>query len=145
MTDEIDFKPRLRSEFGMGQFDFIRYARLLDKADVLMEEVLNYNLKAIMPFFVILRVIYANFRPIVFETKRTEFQKKFNEIKKLIEDWQKKSEEEGKTQIPITLIDKLETFYQDLLELKQIINLGIRTEREESPLTKLKRAAGLIE
>lgn len=140
-----DFRPSFKAELSMGMYDYMRYDKRLELADQLDIEINNGNTKAIPLFFAVLKNLYRNFRPIVYDAVRVRFDDKFSELKKLFMHWKYIESQEGRPQVPMTLMDSLGNFYADLLELKQMIGLGIRVERQESFDKKLKRAAGLTD
>lgn len=139
-VDVSNFGKRNIAEFGMWQFDYPRYDKLLTSADEMFIATQNKNTAYIEPFFNILKSLYYNWRPLIYDTKRVWFVDKFEEIKHLIDHW--KSTPALNKRVPISIISKEEELYSKLLEQKQLIGLGIKTIRKESTRTKIRRAFG---
>ena len=139
-TPEIKQKTSAyRPEFSMGLLDYNRYDELLKVADSLDFRTLNDDLNALKPFLAILRVVYGNFKSLIFSTEQEKFKNKLKKIQVDFEDWSKQPKP---IKFPVTLAEDLHSFYEDLLLIKQLSGLGQPVIREESHKTKMDRAAG---
>jgi len=135
--DKPVMKPRFKSEFSMGQLDFERYHRLLTAMDWYAVECRRFNQDAVVRLYSVLKQIYYNFRSIIFETKRKELEKKF----KIIEGEIIQRGMAGfKFTFSMKIFRLLEEIMADLLEIKQIIGLGIEVRPEVSKKQRWERA-----
>lgn len=132
---DIKFKPRFKAEFSMGQYDYVRYNRILEEADILAIKIGQMNIKTIIPFFSVLKVFWRNIKPNVFETTKDNINGEFKKINNMI-DWRTK----GLPNPPFKIINKLEELHADLLEIKQIMGLGIQVKKELTKKQKWERA-----
>lgn len=129
------------ADFGMYQEDYPRLGELLTIADRLYIDTQDEKIDAILPFYNVLKALYFNFRPLINEPKQVWFQNKFILVKGLIKDW--KSSPALKKKIPYSIINEEESFYSELLMIKQVIGLGFKVSKKESEKTKIARAFGL--
>jgi hypothetical protein len=143
MAEEIKPKFLMKSEFSMGQYDFIRYDKILTTMDQLAIEVGMMNVDALKGFHAVLWELYKNFRPIIIDAKRTDYEKRFREIKGKINQEISRSrgleEDSGELTVSDEIIDELDNLQMDLLEIKQLIGLGImlgRTYTKEELIAK---------
>jgi hypothetical protein len=131
---------RYTAEFGMWQFDYPRISNLLERADIMFIQALDGDVNVIEPLSNILKALYYNFRPLIYDTKREWFEDTFKVIKHLLKHW--KNDSSLRKKVPYSLIEKEEDLYRELYQAKQLIGLGFKTIKKESDMTKLKRAFG---
>jgi len=142
MTDEPQKKFMMRSEYSMGQYDFIRYDRLLSAMDELSVQVSSYNVNALLPFHSVLWELFKNFSPIMIDIKREEYKSKFKNLRdRILEEINRGSNDDNAT-IDQNLIDELDDIQIELLGIKQIIGLGIMISKDYSREDLIKK--GLI-
>ena len=136
MPDEPPKRAMMQSVFSMGQYDFIRYDKILSSADELSIQASMLNSDTILPFWSVLWGMYKNFRPIIIDSKREEYDGKFRDLKqKIFNELQrmkavKDNDEEGT--IDVSIIDDLDALHMNMLEIKQLIGLGITVGRNYS-------------
>jgi len=144
-----DMKPRFKSEFSMGQLDFERYHEMLMVMDRVASRARMFESDSIIPFYSILKELYKNWRPIVFETKRKTIDASFEKVDKDIIKWRNdQSRRFGNpnspmASFPIEILKGLEDIQTDILEIKQVIGLGIRVEKDLTPKKRWERALGV--
>lgn len=142
-------KALFKSEYSMGQYDFIRLDKILTLMDEYAIQVQLFNPDSLLLFYGILWELYKNFRSILFESIRTKFEKQFSQIRKDVYDEVSRLNSlrnKGVVMpvISISIMDELDKIQMDLLEIRQIIGLGITVEKIESMKTKLERAMGVL-
>lgn len=131
-----------KAEYSMGLLDYNRWHKLLVVLDELAVLVKEEEVSVIQKYFAVLHQLYINLRSVMYEGTRVIFDRKVEVIKKLFADW--KAQPPPK-KFPQTLADSLVKFHQDLLEIKQVMGIGIVMERQETTEEKLARASGLEE
>ncbi len=111
--DNTTTKPnggnRYTAEWGMWNFDYPRYDKLLTSADEMFLSVQNNNLSYIKPFYSVLLSLYYNWRSLIYGNRRKWFMGKFKEIEALIEHWE--SDPALLKKVPLSLIRKERALY----------------------------------
>jgi len=140
------FKNALKSEYGMWGKDFERYHKMLMDADSLSVEILSRNPLKINEYYLILKAIYRNFRPLAYETKRKDLDKKFNEVDKKIQSFHEDLQISKNRNMVLdvsdmdtTIFSDLHKIHSELLQLKQDCGLGVPAMKQLKRSTKIKR------
>lgn len=150
-TSELNkpvYKPKFVSEYSMGQFDFERYNKWLEYIERWSAEINSVHLPSldmIQHLYSGLNVLYDNWRPIIAVATITEkIDAAFESAKEKKRVW------EGNIKIGTTptdkfildLIDILMDIKRKLMDIKQIIGLGIMVKRNLSTEDKIKAGMG---
>lgn len=149
MADERHSKAIFKSEFSMGQYDFERFNKLLYNMDEYAVRVACSDFTALIPLFSVLWEIYKNFQPIIFETEREYYKKQFKSVRINIDSelnriaYNKRNSMYSDLSISRSLLFKLDKLQMDMLQIKQIIGLGISVQKQEVFKTKIERALGV--
>lgn len=146
MEKEEKRKPRLKSKFSMGELDFIRFDKMLTQADELAHQTRVKDSESLAPYYSILKQIYINFRPIIFQTQRKKFDECFERAEQQIETWRaQRGWRRADKDLPFgNEIGKLlERLHIELLDIKQITGLGIAVTKEVAEKLKMKRVMGV--
>ena len=131
------YHKRYVAEYSMGMLDYERYHYLLLRLDEIAVSVGSYNIDSIIPYCSLLKELYINLRPIMYNTVREKFEKWFEEIEKeKIKFWQNLNK--NKKEFPYRLTKLLEKVHIELLETRQIMGLGIKVLKKRSEEAKLK-------
>jgi len=136
-------KSHFRSEFSMGQLDFERMHQILLDLDNYAYYVGIYDrnsLGFLDDYYSLLKVLYRNMAPLMSETLRDKYNKRFEEAKLAIQESYSKSIG-GKIFIKANI--KLEKIHNELLETRQFIGLGITVSRRQQASGKMKNLLGL--
>jgi hypothetical protein len=142
-------KPRLKSEFSMGQLDFERFHEMLQVLDKVAVRARMFESDSVIPFYSILKELYKNWRPIVFITKRQKIDETFDIVEREIIEWRNAQARKfggansKMASFPIHILRKLEDIQTDILEIKQVIGLGIKVEKDLTQKKKWERALGV--
>lgn len=131
-----DVKPnedKVYSEYSMGLFDFKRLDTLLCYIDEYGFKVRLEPGKYIRPYFSVLKQLYVNLRPLLYDGKRKEFDE-------LLKNTQPQIFKDKK--ISQKLIVTLEEFNISLMELRQDVGLGLTTSIKRSEKKRAKNAWG---
>lgn len=139
-----DFKPKFQSEYSMGEYDFKRFDTWLGKAEF-SSAVINScevpSLEQVQGYFAELNVLYKMWRNLISNPKTKndldEAIKTCKISKRLWESSRFTGIEQNKNNI-FSLIDKLDEIHTKLLEVKQIIGLGIVIKKVISTKDKIK-------
>jgi len=103
--------------------------------------------EALLPFYAILWELYKNFRPILFDSVRVKFDKGFRKLETdVYEEYNRIVAARNDRRLinpSMELIRKLDDMQIKLLEIRQIIGLGIQVYKEETLKKKLERALGV--
>ena len=130
-----------KTEHNMGQLDFYRYDALLKLAD---EQSLGCKLPPIQPwnilnYYKILDQLYMNFRAVMDKENRGIIDKKFKNIQDNIFDGKSVTHNKKVTKIDKSLISDLRDMHMKILEVKQILGLGVPVIKSESQMKKMRR------
>lgn len=146
--NKTGFKPRFVSEFSMGQFDFERYNKWLEWTERWSAEInstANPSLEMIQHYFSGLNVLWKNWKAIVSSKNLIdEVNKKIEEAKKEKRVW----ENSAKNNSPIStirinkIVDILDSIHSKLMDLKQVIGLGIVVKRNFTTKEKIRAGMG---
>jgi len=137
------WKPAYTAQYSMGELDYMRYDALLKLADEMTiiikcrstPEARSEAYHIVEPYYSVLYTLYLNWRALIRDLKK--FDELFDKIDKSMNDWRKQT---GTKQFPNTLADSLVNIYKELLNIKQLIGLGINVRKEEKFTTKARRA-----
>jgi hypothetical protein len=133
----------------MGQYDFERLNDLLKRMDGCAICVRMKDYHFLVPFYAVLYEIYMFMRPIIFESKRAEYEDAFKKLDNMINtDVQSASQMEkqgviSQYKMNPGILKTASKLQMDLMEIRQIIGLGIQVDKQESNKTKLARALGV--
>jgi len=139
------FKAGYKSEFSMGQLDFERFHEILRTLDYIAIEVRARNKDYIIRYYTILKELFINMRPLMYETVKKEFKGQFKEVEEMMDGkylYLLIDPDDDET-FPLDLARKLENIHIELLEIRQKIGLGVPATREETTAAKFKRGFGL--
>jgi len=138
------FKPKFKSEYSMGELDFQRFNRWLERAD-LSSAIINSceipTLEMVQRFFAELNVLYNNWRALIAIPKIIdELDVAITEAKRQKRVWESAivSGVEMNKVVIFNLIDSLDKIHKKLLDIKQKIGLGIVVKRIMSTKQKIK-------
>ena len=149
MAEEQHNKAIFKSSFSMGQYDFERMNELLKSMDALSIAVGCGDHSCLFPYYYVLWELYKNFRPIIFESERHKYETVFKRVKNEIEDDIKRNGINKLNGLPQMmnidgmLLASLDEIQMKLLDIRQIIGLGIMVDKQEANSTKLARALGV--
>jgi len=142
--DKPSWKPKFVSEFSMGMYDFERYNEWLKKAEKFSAEINSTDcpsLEMIQNYFACLNILWKCWRPIVAFPHIVEGMDKIvAESRALKRYW----EDSKKSNIPVSvykirqITDKMDTIHTILMEIKQIIGLGIVVKKNLNVKEKIK-------
>jgi len=142
-----NWKPKFLSEYSMGELDFLRYNEHLKKIEEYSGMINSTDvptLELCQIFFAELNVLYKSWKPIISSAdKIKKLNDNLKEAKRIKRMWEN-SNNVGMplgTPIKLRMADILDDFYTDLMEIKQIIGLGIKVNK--SMTTKEKIKAGM--
>jgi len=134
----------VKADWSMTIYDFERYNILLKVADELAVRVRLFDSSSIRDYYSVLRQLYINWRPLMDETMKTEFDKSFNDARndifRLKEFESTEIIEVGESDLKMHVPIDLEQIHLELLEFKQLKGLGVPTRLELTEEQKLKRA-----
>ncbi len=141
-------KAIFKSSFSMGQYDFERFDKLLSAMDAFAVRVAIHDHTALVPLYSILWELYKNFRSIIFEPQRKKYEDKFKLVKSMIDNYSSANSELRKHGMnPVSaensILRILDELQMDLLDIKQIIGLGLQVDKQEAFKTKIQRALGV--
>jgi hypothetical protein len=137
MTEKTEFKPRLRAEFSMGQYDYERINYIMMALDKVGIMVRMGRLEYLDKYIAFLKQLYLNIKPILYETKKKELDKMFRKAKVLYNDFSKKAQMGKRFATPLP--DLLENIDEKLREYRQIMGLGITVRKELSERALMKK------
>lgn len=141
-TEKPKIGGKFRAEFSMGQYHYERYHKLLMAADNLAIRCHNFDSESVIPFYGVLKQIYKNFRPIMFETRRETFDERFQKVK---EEILKRVKQRRNTiqSFPIFIFELLDEIDTDLRDVAQVMGLGIEVRKELTSSQKFKKLMGI--
>jgi len=138
------YNPKFVSEFSMGSLDFERYnewLKFIEHWSAQINSTSNPTLEMVQHLFAGLVNLYDSWRPIIVSTTiRDKLDQKFKEIEKQKRTW----ENLYKSNIPINpklifeVVNKLGEIKRELMEIKQVIGLGIVVKKVLTTKQKIK-------
>ena len=138
------WKPRFQSEFSMGQLDFERFNLWLGRAE-LSSAMINScevpTLDLVQRYFSELNVLYKSWRSLI---SSSEMKKELDEKIDIAKHKKRMWEQSLGTGNPVNkviifdIIDLLDAIHTKLLDIKQIIGLGIVVKKVMSAKEKIK-------
>lgn len=147
MEDSLNkpiFKPKFKSEFSMGELDFKRFDKWLDKADETsgyINSCIVPELELVQAYFSQLNVLYKSWRALISSVSiKNELDESIKEAKRMKRVW----EESNNVGNPInnayilSLVDLLDSIHTKLLDIKQVIGLGIVVKKMFTTKEKIK-------
>jgi hypothetical protein len=150
-NQEFKARPRYISEFSMGELDFLRWNEWLKYIEFYSAEVMstdNPQLFMIQRYFSGINILWKAWSQfIVFQPTFDELNNNFDEVKLLKRQWetQKKLGIEVNPSLKNRIVDLLDNIHTRLMQLKQVIGLGIVVRRNFSVKQKIKLGMGLNE
>ena len=143
MMGEDDFnkagwKPRFQSEFSMGGHDFERYNNHLKEIEFWCGEVNACaipSLEMCQKYFAGLARLYKLWRPIIsVKTVKEQIDDKIEEARNQKRVWERsvKSGFPFSDVLVLKLVDLLDAIHTKLMEIKQVIGLGIVVKKNMS-------------
>jgi DNA-binding transcriptional regulator GbsR (MarR family) len=131
------------ADWNMAVYDFERYNMLLKVADELAVRVRLFDPSSIRDYYSVLKQIYINWRELMEEKTRKEFDGRFEKIRDNIfrlKDLEATEEiENEETSIKMHIPVDLESIHEDLLGFKQRVGMGVPTRREITEEERLAR------
>ena len=134
-TEENTWRPKFKSEFSMGQFDFIRYNKWLEYVEQYHGAIASSavpQLDDMQKLFAGLTILFYCWKVLISSDKtRNELRDKIKDAKKRKRKWEEniKNGSSPSTKFIFDFQDLLEDLYEQLMEIKQIIGLGIMVKR----------------
>ena len=111
----------LKSQYSMGQLDFMRYHELLKQVDEIGFNVgLERPQRFIRAYFSVLEQLYINLQATMTPEQRTMFDAEFDRMRNLIEG----------TKYTKTLILSLKDMNKKLIRIKQAAGMGLSVQKE---------------
>lgn len=140
-----EFKPRFLSEYSMGELDFRRFDDWLKWIEKYSGEINSSHIPDLLPcqhYFAGLNVLYKQWRPIMaIPAVQKELDQAIETAKGLKRTWERNK----KNNVPFSevkileFVDVLDKIHTKLMEIKQVIGLGIVVKRNLSTKEKIKR------
>ena len=139
------WKPKFKSEFSMGELDFNRYDDWLKKSDYSSAVISSCEvptLDQVQRYFAEINVLYKNWRSLI---SSVEIKKKLDEAIKNARNKKRGWENSISAGIQLNkfaiygLIDLLDEIHTEILNIKQIIGLGIVVKKQLSMKEKIKQ------
>jgi len=147
MEDSLNkptWRPKFTSEFSMGEYDFKRFDLWLGRAELSSATINSCevpNLELVQRYFSELNILYKCWRSLISSVDlKNELDKIINDSKYQKRQWEQTimtGLELNKVNI-FNLIDLLDSMHTKLLDIKQIIGLGIVVKKVMSPQEKIK-------
>jgi len=135
---------QIKSEYTMFGLHFKRYNALLEQADLFALAVRppNIQLNKLADYYNILKQIYINFRPLIDEPNRKKIETFFNNIEEKVMEFStdNANPKQKVLKVDVKLIKDLEQMHMSLLDIMQIVNLGIPIQVSETLKKKLSRS-----
>lgn len=135
------WRPKFKSEFSMGDRDFDRYHEALKKADEsggILDSCAVPQLEDVQKHFANLNALYKNWSALI----SSDHVRK--EVKGLVEDARKQKRRWEQSNLELTkplklkLVDTLDRLHLKLLDIKQVVGLGIVVKKVISTNQKIK-------
>jgi len=128
-------RPKFFSEFSMGELDFKRFNEWLQRVEMSSGIINSTDLPTIemcQDYFAGLNVLYKLWRPIIsVGTVKELLDTKISEARNLKRRWERSNKigsHISKKNI-LELVDILDAIHTKLMEIKQVIGLGIAVRR----------------
>lgn len=132
-----------RSQYAMDIWDKERINEILKAMNDYAIRVRMFDVEAVIPFIAILRELFAQFKPIMPKEVKDQLEKEFKEIeikgREEVNSLKVNAFYGRQQQLSEKLINQLNELQDKLLQIRQIIGLGIWVEKVEDIETKLKR------
>lgn len=125
----------------MGELDFNRFDLILRAMDTLALSCGSQDPYAVKPYLNALKIFYRYLRPILYDSVKNRLDMDFEDLKREIEGWL--LVDKGYTRFPRNTYDKLDKLHTTLLEIRQIVGLGIVVRSQESLKKRLERGLGV--
>lgn len=145
--DELNkpsYKPKFQSEFSMGEYDFKRFDKWLERSEISSANINSCklpNLDQVQMYFSELNILYKSWRSLLSVPSITiELDNAVKEARNIKRLWEQSIEtgtEINKVTI-FKLVDLLDSIHTKLLDIKQKIGLGIVVKRNMSTKEKIK-------
>lgn len=142
--NKAEWKPKYLSEFSMGSLDFERYNKWLQHCERWSAEInstANPTLEMIQHYFAGLNVLWKLWRPIVSSKLKSEtVDNAIEYTKKLKRTWES-SARKGTAfsrKYKNDIVDALDSIHTKLMEIKQIVGLGIVIRKNLGTREKIK-------
>jgi hypothetical protein len=138
------FKPKFVSEYSMGQYDFDRYNQWLKYIEQWSSEINSTDiptLTMVQHLFSGLNVLWKNWRPIVaIPDVIKKVDDKIKESKHQKRVWENSNRNNSPLSeiIKLKLIDNLDEIYTKIMEIKQVIGLGIIVRKNMTTREKIR-------
>ena len=138
------WKPRFQSEFSMGELDFQRFDLWLGRAELSSATINSCevpNLEQVQRYFSELNILYKSWRSLISSTDiKKELDDKIDEAKHQKRIWEQSITSGNPTNkiVIFNITDLLDSIHTKLLDIKQIIGLGIVVKKVMSPKEKIK-------
>lgn len=114
-----------KSQFSMGQYDFIRFHELLLKLDALSIELNSGNYQNISVYYACLKTLFRSWRKLINETTKKEIEELLVFLKDYVVRISSVANNSGEFTFPAEVLDKIDKVHDELMDQKQIIGLGI--------------------
>ena len=147
MADELNkpvWRPKFQSEFSMGEYDFKRFDLWLGRAELSSATINSCevpDLDLVQRYFSELNVLYKCWRSLISSVDlKTELDKIIKDAKLQKRQWEQTritGLELNKVNV-FNLVDLLDSMHTKLLDIKQIIGLGIVVRKVMSAQEKIK-------
>ena len=143
--NKANWKPKFQSEFSMGQYDFQRYNDHLKEVEHWCGEVNACAIPDLImcqQYFAGLNKLYKLWRPIIaVATVKEKLDNKFDEARQEKRKWEraKKSGFPFSDISILKFVDILDAIHTKLMEIKQVIGLGIVVKKNMSVQERIKR------
>ena len=143
--NKSQWKPKFKSEFSMGELDFNRYNDWLNKSDYSSAGINSCEiptLEQVQKYFSEINVLYKNWRCLI---SSVEIKNKLDAAIKLARHKKRGWESSIAQGIEFNkfaiygLIDLLDEIHTEILDIKQIIGLGIVVKKQLSMREKIKQ------
>jgi len=146
---ERKFKGKFRAEFSMGQLDYERYDAILRKLNYVAVQCRAGRKSFVFPFYALLKELW-----IIFQSTGTVYQTEIEAVKVNWDELETMMKFERRKEsimpshlkqgyFPFKSVEKIEELYVRLMEIKQMIGLGIQIERTFTDKSLMKRGMGL--
>ena len=108
------------STFNMTQLDLLRMDQILHHIDESYFQCSQLSFKALMPYLFSLKSLYHYMRPLTHESVRLRFDKDFLEMEKLLM---------RELKFTWNTLGQIEILHNNMMDLRQMLNLGTATKR----------------
>jgi hypothetical protein len=139
-----DWKPRFLSEYSMGELDFLRFndhCKFIEKISGEINSTDVPTLNQCQNYFAGLNVLYKLWRPIIASDYKLEkLDKQIKEAKHIKRVWEMAEKVNNPLGdiIKLKMVDLLDDFHTTLMDMKQIIGLGIKVQRNLTTRERIK-------